>query len=226
VNVVAAQRAGDRPTIDNVRRAARQPDAKGPRRIRIERHPEGQLRVVGQTDHARLQRLGSEKRQGVALRDVLEQRLFSPRRTSRSSSIKPWFIRLPHQRGAAHDVHALSRLLLQSPDLVDVSNDAGVLPSDSLQGPGQDNMGRSLREAGIRDLALRRTLACRRRVSSPHALANVHSSGPASLRGATRGLTAGAPEQTLLPEPAFERPDRAGARPSVSRSPVAHQQSW
>jgi hypothetical protein len=63
------------------------------------------------------------------------------------------------QRGAADGVHVLAGLLLHVSDLRDVSNDPRVLPADRVQRPGQDDMGRSFREVGVRDLALRSDLA-------------------------------------------------------------------
>jgi hypothetical protein len=56
-------------------------------------------------------------------------------------------------------MHVLAGLLLHVSGLFDVSNDPRVLPGDAIQRPGQDDVGRSFREAGIRDLARRRDLA-------------------------------------------------------------------
>ena len=99
----------------------------------------------------------------MPLRYVLEQRLSPTEDKGVDDQPKLVDQALVHQaadqRGAADGMHVLAGLLFHSPDLFDVANDPRVLPGDVGQSPGQDDMGRSCREAGVGDLALRRHLA-------------------------------------------------------------------
>jgi hypothetical protein len=99
----------------------------------------------------------------MPLRDVLEQRLSPTEDDGVHDEPKLVDQALLHQtanqRGAADGVHVLAGLLFHAPDLFDVSNNPRVLPGDIVQSPGQDEMGRSFRQACVSDLALRRNLA-------------------------------------------------------------------
>jgi hypothetical protein len=96
----------------------------------------------------------------VPFRDILEKRRPSTEHDRVNDEAKLIDQALVHQtanqRGAADGMHVPSGLLLHSSDFFDVSNDPCVRPGDGVQRARQDDMGRFFREAGVRDLALRR----------------------------------------------------------------------
>src|SRR5918996_4175348 len=114
--------------------------------------------LVDQAHLLPVPRLSSNKREGVPIADVLEQRLAAAENNRTHRQPKLIDHSLVHQagdeRGAADSVDVLARLLLQAQDLLNLTNNGARLPADLSQSAREDKMGRPVCEARVGDLVL------------------------------------------------------------------------